>query len=269
MRQLTTTLVAATLPLTLLAFAPATLGEDSDAGTATGTTAGEPGTTVTPDPTDVTYHLHGDDGTAYTDDAYYAASSLDGVLAMDRTAPEGDFDSQQLKNYSQGPNAACSGNGLFLTWEGYMGNGAAVGEATFAFDVVGSTGGEVTVEVYADVAGQCNADYIEPVATTDVVIPIGAGRVEAVLDLDGVAPSATLTVQVRAVSNPRSVANPVDDPGAPIWPGAVAPMDPSVHARVLYGGADHDATLSFTCQPDEIVYDEDGDPSHAGTCLPF
>lgn len=269
MRSITTTLVAAALPLTLLAFAPATPDEVGGSVSGSETTTGEPGATVTPDPIDVTYHMHGDAETAYTDDAYYATSTLDGVLTMDRTAPEGDFDSQQLKNYSQGPNASCSGNGLFLTWKGWMGRGTATGEAIFAFDVVGSTGGEVTVEVYADTAGECNEEYIEPVATTDVVIPVGAGRAEAVLDLEGVAPSTSLTVQVRAVSNPRAIDNPVDNPGAPIWTSAVAAQDPTVHARVLYDGADYDATLSFTCQPDDIIYDEDGKPSHAPTCLPF
>lgn len=213
--------------------------------------------------------MHGDAEAAYADDAYYATSSLDGVLAMDRTAPEGDFDSQQLKNYAQGPNAKCSGNGLFLTWQGWMGRGAAVDQGTFAFDVVGSTGGEVTVEVPADAAGQCNADYIEPVATTDVVLPVGAGRAEAVLDLDGVAPSATLTIQVRAAANPHAVDNPVDDPGAPIWTSQVAAQDPTVHARVLYDGADHDATLTFSCQPDDVTFDESGNPSHAPDCLLF
>lgn len=263
-----TTLIAACLPLTLLAFAPATL-QDEDGGTMSSTTTGEPGTTVTPAPIDVIYHMHGDDEMAYSDDAYYATSTLDGVLAMDRTAPEGDFESQQLKNYSQGPNASCSGNGLFLTWQGEMGRGAAVGEAIFAFDVVGSTGGEVTVEVFADAAGQCNEDYLEPVATTDVVLPLGAGRAEAVLDLDGVAPSTLLTIQVRAASNTRAVANPVEDPGAPIWTSQVAAQDPTVHARVLYDGADYDATLSFTCQPKDVTFDEDGKPSHTPDCMPW
>jgi hypothetical protein len=266
MRRTTTALVAAALPLTLLAFAPGPTGEASDSDSQL-VVAGEPGTTVTPGPIDVTYHLHGDDAAALVDENAYADG---GILTMDRTAPEGDFESQQLKNYAQGPNARCAGNGLWPVWTGFMGKGTAVGEGTLAFDVVASTPGPVTVDVFTDVTGQaCNEAYPEPVASTTVTLPAGSGRVEAVLDLDGVAPGAYLMVQLRPADSPNAQPNPVPNPGAPIWPGAVLPMDPLAQARILYDGADYDATLTFTCQPDDITFDADGEPSHAPTCLPY
>lgn len=267
MRRITILLLAAVLPLASLAFAPAPEGGDSDSQSATNVIAGEPGATVAPDPIEVTYHLHGEGTVPYIDENAY----LDGgILPMDRTGPEGDFESRQLTNYAQGPNARCAGNGLWPVWTGYFGRGVVVGEATLAFDVVASTPGPVTVDVFTDVTGQaCNEAYPEPAASTTVTLPVGIGRVEAVLDLDGVTAGAFLMIQLRPGDSANPLPNPVPNPGAPIWPAAVAPLDPTAQARVLYDGTDYDATLTFTCQPDDITFDDDGSPSHEPTCLPF
>ena len=256
MRRTTTALLAAALPLSL-AFAPAP----------SGTTGGEPGTTVTPAPIEVTYHMHGDDDAAYVDENAYAAG---GILPMDREAPTGDFESQSLKNYGQGPNAACAGNALFPVWSGFMGKGTVLGEAVFAFDVVGSTGGPVTIDVFVDVSAQaCNEAYPEPAASATVALPAGAGRVEAALDLEGVAPGAYLMVQVRPADSANGQPNPVPNPGAPVWPGAVLPLDPTAQGRLLYDSPDYDATLTMTCQPDDVTFDAAGEPDHDAECLPY
>lgn len=268
MRRITTALLAACLPLSLLAFAPSPTGTTAeDSATATATVTGDPGDVITPAPIEVTYHLHGDDGTAYVDEDAYAGV---GVLPMDREAPSGDFESTQLKNYGQGPNASCAGNALFPVWSGYFGQGTIVSEATVAFDVVGSTPGPVTVDVFTDVSGQaCNEAYPEPAASTTVTLPAGQGRVEATLELTDVAPSTYLMVQLRPADGPVAQPMPVPNPGSPVWPAALLPLDPTAQGRVLYDGADYDATFSFTCQPDDIVFDDEGKPSHDPTCLPF
>lgn len=268
MRRFATALLTAALPLSLLAFAASPTTGADDSATATAVADAAPGDVITPAPIEVTYHLHGDDGQAYVDEDAYATTG--GVLPMDREAPTGDFDSQHLKNYAQGPNARCAGNGLFPVWNGFLGRGTLTGEATLAFDVVASTPGPVTVEVFADVSGQaCNEAYPEPVASTTVTLPAGSGRVEAPIDLTGVDPDVYLMVQLRAGDSPLATDVPLDNPGSPIWPAAIAPLDPTTQGRILYGGADYDATLTLTCQPDDIVIGEDGTPSHEPTCLPY
>lgn len=202
-----------------------------------------------PDPVDVEMFFHGD-GERYVDDD--AADPLAaGYRSMDRDAPTtSDFESRQLVSYGVGPNTACSGNNLFPVWTGYVGRGTIVGDATVTFDAVG-TGGTAVVEIYSGISGQaCNEAYVEPIATADVTLPQGLGRVEAVVDLDGFAPQFDLMVQIR----------PGDGPAA---------TDPAAQARILFDGVNVPASISFTCQPDEITFGADGEPTHSGECLPF
>lgn len=205
---------------------------------------------VLPDTVDVEMFFHGDEQRYVDDDA---ADPLAGnYRTMDRSAPTTtEFDSRQLVAYGVGPNTGCSGNYLFPVWTGWLGKGTVVGEATVTFDAVG-LGGTAVVEVYTGVSGQaCNEAYVPPVTTTEVTLPFGQGTVEAVLDLDGFDPEFDLMVQIR--------------PGD----GAATATDPAANARILYDSTDHPASISFTCQPDEVTHDANGKPSHEPNCLPF
>ena len=202
-----------------------------------------------PDPVEVEVFLHGDGERLVDDDA--ADPLAANYRVMDREAPTtSDFESRQLVSYGIGPNTTCSGNYLFPVWSGFVGNGTIVGDATVVFDAVAS-GGTAVVEIYSGVSGQaCNEAYVEPVATAEVTLPQGFGRVEAVVDLDGFDPTFDLMVQIR----------PGDGPVA---------TDPAAQGRILYDGVNVPASISFTCQPDEITTDANGEPSHSGECLPF
>ena len=240
MRRIAPTLLAAALPLSLLAFAPTT--EDaaaSDTATATETTDGS--ATVTPDPVEVVFHLHGGTDTAYIDDD----DPLGGGMPMDREAPSSsEFESMQLLNYVGGPNTQCTGNGLFPTWDGYIGNGTVDGTAVLEFDVVGSPGGTAVVDLWADVTAQnCNEAYIAPDASVEFTLPAGAGRATVEIPLDGLDPDFQLRMMLRANTG-----------------------DPLSQGRVLYDGTDYDATLTLTCQPDAVATQ---DEAAAADCMPF
>lgn len=264
MRRIASTLLAAALPLSLLAFAPS-VDQSSDAG-ATETT--DP-STITPEPVEVTMYLHGDDEADLVDENAYAGDSS-GILEMDRTAPDGAYETKQITNYAQGPNAKCAGNGLLPVWVGYVGKGTITGTATLDLTVVGSTGGEVVVDVFKDVSGQaCNEAYPEPVASTTVTLPVGEGDLSVPLELDGVSPDFQLMVQIRGADSPNGVDNPAPNPGAPIWPSRIAPTDPAAQGRVVYDGVDFQSGLTFTCQPDAVTLDAQGNPDHNADCMPY
>lgn len=269
MRRIASTLLAAALPLSLLAFAPSL--EESGAGEATATADGD-STVLTPDPIEVTMYLHGDDELAKVDDNAYAGTS-GGVLPMDREAPDGDYETKQLTNYAQGPNARCAGNGLLPVWQGFAGQGTITGPAVLDLTFLGSTGGQVVVDVFVDVSGQaCNEAYPEPVATAVATLPMGEGDLSIPLELDGVRPGSYLMVQLRGADSATSVANPVPNPGAPTWPGAALPTDPTAQGRVVYDGADFQSRLTFTCQPDDVVVtagQSEQDALAGADCLPY
>ncbi len=225
MRRLTTTLLAAALPLTLLAF---TAGE------------GEP---VTADPMEFVFHLHGDSEVPLTDDEVYASS---GNQVMDTLAPTGDAQTRQLLNGVVSPNTNCSENALFPTWVGYIGNGTIVGDATLSIDVVGGTGGDVEVRVWTDTTGGCNDASVAPHITTMGTLPVGAGTMEVTIPTDGLDPLFEMKVMFVA-----------------------ADTSPTSQGRFVYDSAEFDATISFTCQPDEVTYDDKGEASHEPNCLPF
>lgn len=259
MRRITTALLAAALPLSLLAFAPSveddTTTSDTETETTSDATAEESSdpTVLTPDPIDVTMYMHGE-GDRYVDETSYELGG--GPKSMDRTAPEAtDFDSMQLLNYAAGPNPNCAGNSLFPVWTGFVGEGTIVGDATVTLHVMGATGGDVTVNVWTDVTGQaCNESYPTPAATADVTLPTGDGAVEVSLPTDGIAPGASLMVQVQ-----------------PTTSGPLSFM-PTTQARVLYDGIDHQTSISFTCQPDDVVVEEgqtEEDALAGADCLPF
>lgn len=275
MRRLTTALVAAALPLALTAFTPVVTDTDEEEESPTESTESttESDDVLTPDPISVTMYFHGDDTVDVIDDDTYAGAT-GGILSMDRTAPtDNSYETRQLVNYLQGPNAACSGNGLFPVWTGWVGDGTLSGFGTVTFRSLGSVGGDVLVEVFADVTGtQCNESYVEPVATTQVTLPAGEGEVTAVLDLDGVEPDSSIMVQLRPVDSPASTENPIDDPGAPIWPAAIAPHHPQSQTRIVYDGTNFLSNISFTCQPDDVTVDEGETAEEAlagADCLPF
>lgn len=202
-----------------------------------------------PDPVDVEMFFHGDGERLVDDDA--ADPLAANYRTMDREAPTtSDFESRHLISYGIGPNTTCSGNYLFPVWTGFVGNGTIVGDATVTFDAIAS-GGTAVVEIYSGISGQaCNEAYVDPVATAEVTLPSGFGRVEAVVDLDGFDPDFDLMVQIR----------PGDGPVA---------TDPAAQGRILYDGVNVPASISFTCQPDAVTVDGDGEPSHEPTCLPF
>lgn len=235
----TTTLVASLLPLTLLAFAPstATIAADGDA-TATEEASGTE--LVTPDPIEVAFHLHGDDATPTIDDDYVA--TLGGPpLVMDRT-PGDAGESRQLLNYVGGPNTQCTGNNLFPTWSGYIGDGTIASDATLTLDVTGALGGTVNVAVWADVTGQnCNEAYIQPDALTTAALPVGNGTLEVTVPLEGIDPDFSLLLMV--------------------YPDTA---DPTAQGRVHYD--DGVATLTFTCQPDDVATAEEAADAD---CMPF
>lgn len=259
MRRIAPMLLAAALALSMSAFAPA-VGETADASgseeqTATGETAEEEteSTVLTPDPIDVTMYMHGE-GDRYVDETSYELAGP--PKTMDREEPtESDFDSMQLLNYAAGPNPNCAGNSLFPVWTGFLGEGTMVGEATVTLHVMGSTGGDVTVNVWADVTGQaCNDDFPTPDATADVTLPQGDGNVEVTLPTDGLDPDFSIMVQVQpAASGPLS-------------------FNPTTQARVLYDGADVQTSIALTCQPDDVVLQDGQTEEEAlegADCLPF
>lgn len=261
----TTLLAAAALCASTLAFAPAV----DDGATTTDETTTDEAEAALPDPVDIEMFLHGDAEVDLVDENAYAGDSS-GVLSMDRTAPTGNYETKQITNYAQGPNARCAGNGLLPVWAGFAGRGTIVGDATLTFTALGSTGGDVVVDVFTDVNAQaCNEAYPEPAASTTVTLPAGEGLVTVPIDLDGVAPSTYLMVQIRGADSANGVDNPVDDPGAPIWPSRIAPTDPMAQGRIVYDGENFQSSLSFTCQPDAVTFDADGEPSHTPDCLPF
>lgn len=274
MRRLTTALLAAALPLTMLAFAPAPADlQAEDSTTAEAEVDAEPGDVLVPDPIDVTMYFHGDDTVDVTDDDTYAGDT-GGILEMDRTAPtDNSYETRQLANYVQGPNASCAGNGLFPVWQGWVGEGTLTGFGTVTFRSLGSVGGDVVVEVFADVTGTlCNEEYVEPVASAQVTLPTGEGEVQAVLDLDGVEPGSTLTAQLRPADGPAKTEPPIDNPGSPVWPAAIAPFHPQSQTRIVYDGTNFLSNISFTCQPDPVTV-QDGQTSDEALaeadCLPF
>lgn len=244
MRRTTTLLLATALSTSVLAFAPAIDDDTTEAGDGATTTEGEAEATL-PDPIDVEMFLHGSDSAQFTDDD----DALGDGMKMDRTAPEGDFDSKQIFNYVAGPNPSCTGNGLLPTWTGFVGEGTIVGDATLTFDVVASTPGQVQVELWADQgAGSCNEAYVEPDVVTVVDLPAGSGTVEAVLPTDGLDPAATFLLVVK-----------------PLESGPVA-FSPEHQARMVYDSPDFAASLTFTCQPDALG---EGETAADATCLPF
>lgn len=237
MRRIVPTLLAAALPLSMLAFAPANTDETSTEP-ATESPAEDEATTVTPDPIDFVFHLHGDEDLAYVDDEVYATS---GNQVMDTAAPSGDFQSRAFLNYGVGPNSACSDNALFPTWVGYVGKGTIASDATLSIDVVGGMGGTVEVRLWTDTGGGCNESNVPADAVTTANLPVGAGTFEVAIPATGLDPLYELKVML-------------------------VPTSPDAQGRLLYDGADYDATLSFTCQPDDVDTAED---AAAADCLPF
>lgn len=259
MRRIAPMLLAAALALSMSAFSPAvsetadTSGDEASFTTDTTETTEEP-TVLTPDPVDVTMYMHGE-GDRYVDETSYELAGP--PKTMDREEPTGsDFDSMQLLNYALGPNPNCAGNSLFPVWTGFLGEGTMVGEATVTLHVLGSTGGDVTVNVWADVTGQaCNDSYPTPDATADVTLPPGDGSVEVTLPTDGLDPDFSIMVQVQPT--------PSDTPLA---------HTPTTQARVLYDGADVQTSIALTCQPDDVVLQDGQTEEEAlegADCLPF
>ena len=274
MLRITTALLAAALTLGVVAFAPAAVDlQEEDPATADDESTTGEDVVLVPDPVGVTMYFHGDDAVDVSDDDTYAGDS-GGILEMDRTAPaDNSYETRQLVNYVQGPNASCSGNGLFPVWRGWVGEGTLTGFGTVTFRSLGSVGGDVVVDVFADVTGNlCNADYVEPVASAQVTLPMGEGEVQAVLDLDGVEPGSSLTVQVRPADSPAKTEPPVDNPGSPFWPAAIAPHHPQSQTRIVYDGTNFLSNISFTCQPDPVTVQEGQTTEEAlagADCLPF
>lgn len=193
-----------------------------------------------PDPIEFTFHLHGDEATPISDDDVYATS---GNQVMDTTAPSGDFQSRQLLNYVGGPNTACSDNALFPTWVGYVGKGSVVGNATLEIDVVGSTGGPIDVRIWTDTGGGCNESNVAPHAVKRTNLPVGQGRLSVELPTNGLDPQFEMKVMI-----------------------VPAATSPTAQGRFLYDGADYQATLSFTCQPDPVKTEAE---LAGANCLPF
>ena len=238
MRRIVPALLAAVLPLSLLAFAPAALEETASDGEPTATEEEAAAEPIVPEPVDFVFHLHGDEDTAWTDDEVYATS---GNQVMDTSPAEGDFQSRQFLNYAVGPNSDCSDNALFPTWVGFVGEGTVVGDATLSIDVVGALGGTVEVRIWTDTGGGCNESSVAPHAVTTANLPLGNGTFEVAVPTDGLDPLYEMKVML-------------------------VPTSPDAQGRLLYDGADYDATLSFTCQPDAV---ETADEAAAADCLPF
>lgn len=239
MRRIAPALLAATLPLSLLAFAPAAVEEPApNDGTPSEEEVPEEAEPIVPDPVEFVFHLHGDEEVAYTDDEVYATS---GNQTMDTAPAEGDFQSRQFLNYVGGPNSACSDNALFPTWTGFVGEGTITSDATLRIDVAGSLGGTVEVRLWTDTGGGCNEANVPPHAVTTANLPIGTGSFEVAIPAGGLDPTFELKVML-------------------------VPTSPDAQARLLYDGADYDATLSFTCQPDAV---ETAEAAAEADCLPF
>lgn len=238
MRRIAPALLAAALPLSLLAFAPAAFEEPTDETTPVEEETPEEPETFVPAPIDFVFHLHGDEDIAWTDDEVYATS---GNQLMDTTPASGDYQSRQFLNYVRGPNPNCSDNALFPTWVGYVGEGTVVGDATLSIDVVGALGGTVEVRIWTDTGGGCNESNVVPHAVTTANLPVGSGTFEVAVPTDGLDPLFEMKVML-------------------------VPTSPDAQGRLLYDGADYDATLSFTCQPDET---DTAEAAAEADCLPF
>ncbi len=196
------------------------------------------------EPIEFAFHLHGDEDAPLTDDEVYGTS---GNQTMDLIAATGDPQTRQLVNGVVSPNTACSENALFPTWTGWVGRGTVVGDATLTIDVVGGMGGDVDIRVWTDTTGGCNEENVAPHVLATGTMPIGAGTMQVTIPTDGLDPHFEMKIMLVA-----------------------ADTSPTSQGRFVYDGADYDATLSFTCQPDAIPTDEAGEPEYANAdCLPF
>lgn len=243
MRRLIPTLLAAVLPLSLLAFAPSLDGEASDSGEAEASSEESPSeepTTFTPAPVDFTFHLHGDPTVAGTDDDY-AGQLGAGPLTMD-LVPGDAGESRQLLNYVGGPNTECTGNSLFPTWSGYIGEGTVVSDGKLTLDVAAGLGGTVNVAIWADVTGQnCNDAFIQPDVLAQGTLPVGPGLLEVDLPMADLDPDFSILLMVYPETS-----------------------DPTAQGRINYD--DGIATLNFTCQPDDV---DTAEEAETADCLPF
>lgn len=175
-----------------------------------------------PEPTEFTYHL---EGTGLADEAHH--HSLAGFAPMTIEEPTGSTKSKQISNYAAGPNTQCSGNNLLPTWSGFLGgNGTISGTMDVSIPAIGN-GDDVTVAVFADTSGGCNDAYVAPIASGSATLPEGPGTLEATLFLPkGVKPyNLVLMVYADTLT--------------------------TAQGRVLYGSADFDGTLTFTCTADD------------------
>lgn len=123
------------------------------------------------------------------------------------------------------PNPDCAGSPYFPVWVGEVG-GHIEGDVIFEFFVVSSPGGKVEVRVWPDMSTfGCNEDYRVPSAKSVVELPVGSGKVTALMRGANFESAANVMVQVT-----------------PLMPGVG-------QGRILYDAASAPTSLSFDCTP--------------------
>ncbi len=153
---------------------------------------------------DITFYLHGTERVGDLD-----MSTL-GHMPMDTTAPTAtQTASRQILNYVRGPNAKCSGNWLFPTWDGVI-DGQVQGNVKVTLQTLTHPGNSYTVELFADGGGGCNDSYVPPVATKTLSFAPGQATTEILFENVDFTVGGQLTLMVRPASNP-----PIDTPAGP------------------------------------------------------
>ena len=194
-------------------------------------------------PQKITFFLHGPLPLGELDHAETTANELqsipDGFQTMDATEPSDPApDSMGLTNYVRGPNATCSGNSLFPTWQGSL-VGKVTGDMKLYLNAISGPATTVRVEVFPDSTGGCDSatgstGYMEPVASAEATLTPGSGETEVVLK--GVNFS-TFAQFVIMVSPTRQA---VQDQTL---------FNPTSQGRILYDSSDYASRIEFMCTP--------------------
>ena len=185
-----------------------------------------PGVTAASDPEPIHIEMFAH-GWAPAGEAQIHEALAGSYMTMDRKMPTGDVPKSIafINAGAASPSARCAGSPYFPVWVGEVG-GHIKGDVIFEFWVVSSPGGRARVRVWPDMnAFGCEEDYREPMATTVVELPIGSGKVSAVMHHANFEAATNVMVQVN-----------------PSTPGAS-------QARVLYDARSAPTSLTFECTP--------------------
>ena len=185
------------------------------------------GASAAPKPVKMTHYFHGSLPVGEVE----TAPSQPSMLPMDATKPTGtQAKSKGVTNYVGGPNTACAGNGLVPGWTGKV--SGTITTATVVLYVQG-TGGEVEVQLYADVDGiLCNENQPKIAGSAKVTLPATPGaEIKIPIKIKKLAPKSSINVQVN-----------------PTLTAAGVLIQPFV-ARVQYDATSALSRIEFTCIP--------------------